>query len=102
MTPEDFRVNLQQLKDAIGSVGNESGLIEGYMKQIEGEFSQVKAYWDTPAEMSFEDVQKWFTRVQTHLHELLDETVRRMQTAYENYHNSEFANTQNLQSDLGS
>lgn len=100
LTWSEFKVDLRQLHDTIGTVKHESGLIEGYMSQIAGQFSQVKADWNTPSELSFEDVQQWFTRVQTHLHDLLDETVRRMQTAYDNYHAAELANTENLRSDV--
>lgn len=100
LTWDEFRVDLRQMHQAIGSVTHESGLIEGYMNQISGQFSQVKAYWDTPSEMSFESVQQWFTRVQTDLHELLQEMIRRLQKAYDNYHQTELANTGNLQADV--
>lgn len=96
MTWSEFKVDLRQLHDAIGSVSHESGLIGAYMSQIAREFAAVKDDWAAPSEMSFEDVQRWFTRVQGDLHTLLDETVERMKKAYANYHAAELANTQNL------
>jgi uncharacterized protein YukE len=96
MTWSEFKVDLAQLHEAIGSVGHESGLIGGYMSQIASQFASVKQEWVAPSEMSFEDVQQWFTRVQGDLHQLLDETVGRLKKAYDNYHAAELANTQNL------
>jgi uncharacterized protein YukE len=96
MTWSEFKVDLAQLHGAIGSVSHESGLIGGYMSQISSQFASVKQEWVAPSEMSFEDVQQWFTRVQGDLHQLLDETVGRLKKAYDNYHAAELANTQNL------
>jgi uncharacterized protein YukE len=96
MTWSEFKVDLAQLHEAIGSVGHESGLIGGYMGQISSQFASVKQEWVAPSELSFEEVQEWFTRVQNDLHQLLDETVGRLKKAYDNYHAAELANTQNL------
>jgi uncharacterized protein YukE len=97
MTWSEFHADLQQLLDAVGSIGYESDQISGYMTQISTEFALVKDDWSAPSEQSFEDVQQWFTRVQTDLKSLLDDTVGRLQTAYDNYHAAEQANTDNLQ-----
>jgi len=97
LTWSEFKVDLAQLHQAIGTVGHEAGLIEDYMSRIAAHFSQVKEFWNTPTELSFEEVQQWFTRVQRDLLELLKETVRRLQAAYNNYHAAELANTNNLQ-----
>jgi uncharacterized protein YukE len=96
MSWSEFRIDLQQLHDAIGSVGAEAGSIGGDMSQIASEFSSVKSVWDAPSEQSFETVQQWFTTVQNDLKSLLDETVRRLQAAYDNYHDAEVANTDNV------
>jgi uncharacterized protein YukE len=92
----EFRVDLAQLRAAIGSVGSESHELNGYMDQIAAEFSQVKDDWRAPEESSFEAVGQWFAEVQRDLHALLEETVRRMQTAYDNYEKAEVSNTKNV------
>jgi hypothetical protein len=45
---------------------------------------------------SLEEVQQWFARSQTALHDLLEEVARRMQVAYDNYHEMELANYKNM------
>lgn len=96
MSFSEFRVELAQLREAIGAVGREAQLIDTYMSTIAIRFLQVKDVWTSPAELTFEDVQQWFTRVQEALRQLLEETVRRMQAAYDNYHATELRNVNNL------
>jgi WXG100 family type VII secretion target len=96
LTPVEFRADLQQMLDTIGTVTRESGRIKTDMLNIASDFNKVKADWVGPSELSFEDVQQWFTRVQTDLQELLEETIRRLTQAYRNYHDAETGNVQNL------
>lgn len=96
LTWSEFKVDLAQMRDAIGSVRRESDLIYGYMGQISAEFKGVKAAWVSPAELSFDDVQTWFTKASDDLHHLLEEMINRLQTSYDNYYATELANSQNL------
>jgi uncharacterized protein YukE len=97
MGPE-FRVDLGQLQHAIGTVRHHSGLIETCMGLIALHFENVREYWTTLAEASFEEMQQWFNRVQTALHQLLEEALRRLQAAYDTYRAAESTNVRNLTS----
>ncbi|MFK4222302.1 WXG100 family type VII secretion target [Streptomyces sp. NPDC019890] len=96
MSWSDFRVNLGHLKEAIGTVRGQSGHIASTMSRLAGEFETVGAEWQTPSSATLEEVQRWFARSQTELHDLLEEVVRRMQVAYDNYHEMETANYNNM------
>jgi uncharacterized protein YukE len=88
----DFKVHLGHLKGAVGTVKGRSGHIATTMSQIAAEFETVGTEWQTPSSASLEEVQQWFARAQTDLHDLLEEVARRMQVAYDNYHAMETAN----------
>ncbi|MFI5798081.1 WXG100 family type VII secretion target [Streptomyces sp. NPDC051677] len=96
MSWSDFRVHLGHLKEATGTVKGQSVQIESTMSRIAAEFRTVGAEWQTPSSASLEEVQQWFARAQTDLHDLLEEVARRMQVAYDNYHAMETANYNNM------
>ena len=95
MDPVEFKADLAHMKQVMGSVNTESGHIRDAMNRIAGEFGKVAPAWDSPAEKSFDDVQRWFTRAQNDLNDLLDEIGRRLKQAYDNYHSAEYANLNN-------
>ncbi|WP_406178168.1 WXG100 family type VII secretion target [Streptomyces sp. NBC_00996] len=96
MSWSDFKVHLGELKEAIKTVKDRSGHIASTMGRIAGEFETVGTEWQTPSSAGLEEVQQWFGRSQTDLRDLLDEVVRRMQVAYDNYHEMETANYDNM------
>jgi uncharacterized protein YukE len=96
MSFSEFKVHLGHLKEAIGTVKNQSGHIAATMGKIATEFETVGTEWQTPSSASLEEVQQWFAHSQTALHDLLEEVARRMQVAYDNYHEMELANYKNM------
>jgi uncharacterized protein YukE len=101
MSFSEFKVHLGELKQAIGTVTGQSEHAESVMAQIVADFEAVSTEWKTPSSASLEEVQQWFARSQTDLHSLLDEVVRRLQVAYDNYLDMETANYKNMQHDHG-
>jgi uncharacterized protein YukE len=95
-TFEEFKVDLQQMHSAIGSVRREHTAIRDAMSAIGAEFSAVKEAWDTPQTPSYDDTQAWFVRVAEDLEDLLNDMANRLQTAYNNYKHSEETNVKNL------
>lgn len=96
MDPVEFKADLADMHRVIGSVQNESAHIKDVMNNIQGEFGKVGPAWSSPSEQSFDDVKKWFVRASNDLDDLLDEMVRRLQKAYENYHSAEYSNLNNV------
>jgi WXG100 family type VII secretion target len=95
-TFEEFKVDLRQLQNAIGSVRREHSTISDAMSAIGNEFGAVKEAWETPSTATYDDVQAWFLRVSNDLEDLLDDMTNRLQTAYNNYKHVEETNTKNV------
>lgn len=91
-----FKADLGQLATAIGTVKEESEEIKLAMFLVRAKMFNLADVWKSPAHLSFEPVQERFTKVWAELSEILDETVNRMQTSYDNYLRAEDANLGNL------
>jgi WXG100 family type VII secretion target len=91
-----FGVNLQALSDAIATVHREKDNISGTLEQIEMRMRNLNGYWHGPAHDSFDPVRKWYNNATTDLMDILDEIILRMQKSYDNYHQAESQNLQNL------
>jgi WXG100 family type VII secretion target len=94
-TFDEFKVDLKQLHDAIGSVKREHNAISAAMSAVGSEFNAVKDAWGTPSTASFDDVQAWFVKASSDLEDLLEDMTNRLQTAYTNYKHAEETNVQN-------
>jgi WXG100 family type VII secretion target len=94
-TFEEFKVDLQQLHNAIGSVRREHTAIRDAMSAIGNEFGAVKEAWGTPSTATYDDVQAWFMKVSNDLEDLLNDMANRLQTAYNNYKHAEETNVKN-------
>jgi WXG100 family type VII secretion target len=95
-TFEEFKVALEQLHNAIGSVRREHTAISDAMSAIGSEFRAVKDAWGTPSTATYDDAQTWFMRVSNDLEDLLNDMANRLQTAYNNYKQAEETNAKNL------
>ncbi|MFI8006973.1 WXG100 family type VII secretion target [Streptomyces sp. NBC_00178] len=95
MTAGEFKVALSELRAALGLVRAESGHVSDLIKQIERNFNEAHAYWQSPSASTFERTSTWFTTASRELEALLAEMAQRMQTAYDNYVAAERANTHN-------
>ncbi|MFI8527552.1 WXG100 family type VII secretion target [Promicromonospora sukumoe] len=96
LTLQEFRIQLGELRAAIGLVRREHAAITATMGQVEAEFARAKESWNTPASTSYEDVRKWFERTARELEDVLMEMTRRMQHSYDTYREVEERNTRNL------
>ncbi|MEU4657749.1 WXG100 family type VII secretion target [Streptomyces sp. NPDC023723] len=96
MSPGEFRVALGELRSAIGVVRGERQNMSDLTGQIQNRFEAARESWQSPSGVTFETISEWFTKASHDLLELLEETARRMQAAYDNYADAETANTRNL------
>jgi WXG100 family type VII secretion target len=97
LTLTEFRVDLQQMEEAIGVLKLQAGLIDSRVATITTLLRSVPASWSSPAELTFNEVQQVCTAQLTRLTGLLEEMISRMQTAYQNYLDAEQSNVSNLQ-----
>lgn len=95
LTWDEFKVDLQQLRDAIGIVSREHDTIHETMGKIGTEFEAVKDSWHTPSRFTYDDFQQWFMQAAADLESLLQDMIGRMWQAYNNYHAAEETNTEN-------
>lgn len=92
----DFGVNLQALSDAIATVRREKDNISGTLDQIAMRIRNLSAYWEGPAYDSFDPVATWYDNARYDLMGILDEIIARMQKSYDNYHQAEYQNAENI------
>ena len=92
----DFGVNLQALSDAIATVQREKGNISGTLEQIDIRIRNLSAYWAGPAYDSVDPVTTWYDNARYDLMNILDEIITRLQKSYNNYHQAEFQNVENM------
>ncbi|KOG87535.1 WXG100 family type VII secretion target [Streptomyces varsoviensis] len=95
-TPEEWRADLQALKDAIQLVRRESKTISEHMSSIDTKMGKIGSHWSSPSYHSFDAIKKWFQKGQHDLESMLNDIINRMETSYTNYHNAENANVKNL------
>lgn len=89
-------VILHELEETIGVVTHEHGVLEDIMSKVESEFLAVQDSWRTPAADTFNEYHTWFSSASKDLNNLLEDAIRRLRKAYENYHSAEEHNRQNL------
>lgn len=95
MSGAQFRVALDQLHSAIGTVTAEKAKIDAAMGVIGSAFTTVDGAWDGPASDSFMALAGWFNTSSTALSTLLGDMISRLTTAYWMYHNAEVDNVSN-------
>ncbi|GAA1226435.1 hypothetical protein GCM10009665_16220 [Kitasatospora nipponensis] len=96
ITPAEFKVDLAQLADAIVIVGARKDAIKEKVAIINDIFHQAESFWHSPAGTSFADFQAEFTQDMLNLNDLLEEMVRRMTAAHQQYVDVEQTNTANF------
>ena len=97
MTLTQFKVDLQQLSDAITSISQSASVIDECTSQINMTMqTTVDPNWATPTESTFAQVQQVCTSQMAILSHLLTEMITRMKAAYHNYLDAEQANVSNL------
>ncbi|MFE0462669.1 WXG100 family type VII secretion target [Kitasatospora sp. NPDC058965] len=96
ITPAEFKVDVEQLGEAIQIVGGRRDDIRLKVEAIDSAFKAAEGYWRSPAGSSFATFQAEFDRTMQSLDELLDEMVRRMTAAHDQYVEIEQVNTANF------
>src|SRR4051794_18482302 len=89
----EWKVDLQQLADAIGTVSAERDAIKLDSDQLKAYFLEIETDWKGPAGNSFITLQTAFNSSMDELTTLLDDIVERMQTVHTNYVEAETDNT---------
>ncbi|GAA2745994.1 WXG100 family type VII secretion target [Kitasatospora cinereorecta] len=97
LTPAEFKVDLEQLAEAIEIVRGRKDGIALNVEAIDSCFKAAESYWHSPAGSSFVTFHAEFSANMKQLNELLEEMVKRMGSAYQQYKEIEALNTANLQ-----
>lgn len=92
----DFGVDLQALSDAIATVQREKDNISGTLDQIDIRIRNLSAYWAGPAYDSVDPVTTWYDNARYDLMGILEEIIARMKKSYDNYHQAESQNAENV------
>lgn len=97
LTISEFKVDLDQLQAAIGTVQAQADTIDSDCQAITGIMQDIPGAWNTPAGQTFTVLAQACTTQMNTLTGLLAEMIQRMQTAYQTYLDIEQANFGNLQ-----
>jgi WXG100 family type VII secretion target len=101
LTAAEFRVDLQQLEDAISTIQQQAETVALCTSTIGTMLTSVPSYWTSPAEVPFSQLAQACTRQMSILSSLLAEMVSRMRTAYQNYLDAEQTNYSSFQAPSG-
>ncbi len=93
---ESFKVDLQQLQDAIGTVSAQAQTIGEQAQVIQAQLAEVPSWWSAPSEVPFSQLAMACTNQLNGLVSLLQEMITRMNSAYQNYLSAETANVSTL------
>lgn len=97
LTLGQFKVDLDQLESAIGTVHAQADIINANCQAITEVMNTVQGAWNSPAGQTFTVLAQACTEHMNGLSGLLGEMIQRMQSAYQTYLNAEQANFNNLQ-----
>ncbi|MEU3710933.1 WXG100 family type VII secretion target [Streptomyces catenulae] len=95
-TLDEFRIELDRLHDTIGTVGGCTAAIEADIAAVKEAFRLAEGVWSSPSSATFSELQREFSDHMETLVALLYEMKRRMQAAYDVYHEVETKNTKNF------
>jgi hypothetical protein len=91
-----FLTNLKALSDAMTSIRKERDAVETDLVQVKNTFTGISEYWNSPAGRSFQELSGDFMNASLDLVSTLDEGLRRMHVAYNNYVASEQQNAASI------
>jgi WXG100 family type VII secretion target len=97
ITPAEFKVDVEQLAEAIQIAGGRRDAIKLKVEALNSALTAAEGFWHSPAGTSFVAVQAEFTQYMQTLNDLLDEMVQRMTAAHQQYVDVENQNTANFQ-----
>lgn len=93
---DEWLAHLAALKEAIGTVQNESAAITSDMESIDSKMNEISMSWNSPSYGTFDDIKSWFQTCQHDLEALLEDILVRMNNTYSNYYDAENANYGNV------
>lgn len=91
-----FKVDLQQLLDAIAQIRQDRDGISDDFANITSKFDALQGTWQGPAATSYEQLSVSLQNATSQMLDVLSDVISRMQTSYESYENTETTNSQNL------
>ena len=91
-----FKVDLQQMQEAIGQISQDRDGISEDFANITAKFDALQGTWQGPAANSYEQLRVTLQNATSQMLDLLSDVVSRMQTSYESYESAETTNSQNL------
>jgi hypothetical protein len=94
-THVSFSVALDQLRQAITTIGNCQHVVELGMTSIGSELKRVQDAWGSPGGTTFEYINTEFGKVSTEAMTVFKRTITAMTAAYDNYVDSETTNVNN-------
>ena len=98
MTMAGYKVDLQQMEDAITTIRQQAETIALRTSTIGTTLQGVPSFWNSPAEVPFGELAQACTTQMTTLTNLLEEMITRMTAAYQNYLDAEQSNVATFQS----
>jgi hypothetical protein len=96
ITIAEFKVDLHQLSEAAKTVATQTVAIRAACATISTGLTLVESVWQSPAGYIFPQTGQACMTQLDNMVELLQETVARMNAAYQTYYAAEEANFQNL------
>jgi YD repeat-containing protein len=91
-----WAVDVPALANAASRVAVEEELIKDAVRSLQATFTNLESIWTGPAGASLPPLVRGFNNATDRLVALLDDSVRRMRTAYQNYVSTESTNASNL------
>jgi WXG100 family type VII secretion target len=92
----EFKVDLQQLSDAITKVTADRSTIETDFRQIRSLLDEVRSTWVSPAGSTFPPLEEQMATAMQSLLDALEDMIVKMRTTHANYLAAEGANVSNL------
>ncbi|WP_028933472.1 WXG100 family type VII secretion target [Pseudonocardia spinosispora] len=91
-----FEVALGEMSQAVTTVKQLSRQVGERMTRIGTLFDNIGDGWQSPSALSAKNVTDWFKKSSKDLNDLLDDANERLRTSYQNYHDIEQQNLNNI------
>jgi WXG100 family type VII secretion target len=96
MTAQSWAIDLAQFSDAMQAVGTNTTSISDAYESIRTQYSVIETVWSSPAGTSFADITSTIDNAMSQLNSVLESIGQAMHTSYNNYLQTEQANTNNF------
>jgi uncharacterized protein YukE len=96
MTAQSWSVDLAAFTDAMQVVSTNTQSISDAYESIQMQYTVAETVWSSPAAQSFTDLTTTINSAMSQLNSVLGSIYAAMQSSYDNYHQTEQGNTNNL------